>query len=640
LKSYLNKKDLFMTVKNKLLFLFSMLLFLIIVAITAVGYSNFKSASIDNYTHRLEEEASLIAHAIEQKMARNFDVLHVASKQLAIDKAGNVEVDEVLKALNSIYGEIKVLNAYVAIKSGATYSTSAKGLVPNFNAKKKKREWFMRVFNGEDNIITTPYISTEGNAVMAIAVPVRRNGTVVAALATNIKVNDITTFVNTLSENNQLFVSRKDGYIMASKSPDLIGKDLFELRPSYKQYNGDKVSQHTYEFKDQEYFVLSSKLPSLGWTVWAWDSWEEINLASNSNLKISASMAVMFILASLIIIYFVVHKVMYLPVGGEPKDIEGIVKKVASGDLISSGKLTGKETGIHAAILGMADSLKGTVVNINDTTVLLNDFSSEIATSAVEINKSSEAQMKQLEQTSSAMNEMTVAVEEVARNAQQASTSAMEAHEFSTHGIKVVQDVNTSIVNLTKGMESVQVVVNKLDTETQSVGKILDVIRGIAEQTNLLALNAAIEAARAGEQGRGFAVVADEVRNLATRTQESTSEIQDLISTLQAEARNSVELMRVNVDDAKTTLEISEQANQALRSIQQSVSTIQDMNTQIATAAEEQTLVAGEINASVVDINMLAKRTFDHSDSNASLAADLTNAAVSLDKMVSEFSVK
>lgn len=629
-----------MSAKNKVMLLFGALLSVIISILTVIGNYNFESASVDNYTNALEKQSFLLANAIEQKMNRNFDVLHVASEHLAIDNKGEIDVEEVLNVLKSLSENMGVINAYTAVKSGDTYSTSTNGLVPNFNAKKKQREWYVRVFNGENNIITTPYTSAEGDDVMAIAVPVKRGGSIVAALVTNIKIDVITSFVDKLSDNNQLFVSREDGYMLAAKYPDYIGKNLFEMRPSYKQYKDEKVSQHSYVFNGSDYFVLSSKLPGLGWTVWAWDKWENIDAASNSNLKINITIALIFILGSLAIIYFVILRIIYVPIGGEPKDIEAIVKQVASGNLISTEEPSGQETGVYAAIVKMARSLKSTVLNINDITVLLNRFSSDISSAATAVNQSSEAQMRQLEQTSSAMNEMTVTVEEVARNAQQASSSAMEAHDFSARGIKVVKDVNTSIINLAEGMERVQNVINKLDTETQSIGQILDVIKGIAEQTNLLALNAAIEAARAGEQGRGFAVVADEVRNLATRTQESTSEIEGLISTLQTEARNSVELMNVNVDDAQNTLEKSEQANQALESIQQSVSTIQDMNNLIATAAEEQTLVAGEINASVVDINMLAKRTFDNSGNNASLANELNNAASSLDIAVSKFKVK
>ena len=285
----------------------------------------------------------------------------------------------------------------------------------------------------------------------------------------------------------------------------------------------------------------------------------------------------------------------------------------------------------------MVGSLKDIIENINTSSTQLNSVSKTMSESASKVNESSESQMIQLEQTSTAMNEMTMTVDEVARNALQASTAADQANEQSNQGIAVVSDMNTNISILVNGITSVQQVMAKLEGEIDDIGSIIEVIRSISEQTNLLALNAAIEAARAGEFGRGFAVVADEVRSLANRTQASTTEIQAMINSLQNESKNSIELMQVNVNNAQMTAEKSQQANNALEEIRRSVSVIQDMNNQIATSAEEQTLVAGEINQSIVGINDIAKVTFDSSANNAKRAQELLSISIDLNKSVDVF---
>jgi methyl-accepting chemotaxis protein len=626
-----------MSAKAKMLLTIGILFTSMILLVSGVGFINFKSASVNNYTQQLDNKASLISKAVEQKMGRYLDALHIMANDIEIDESDLLNIDRTVAELHAMTNELGVLNVYVAIKSGATYSHSTDGLLTNFNAREKKREWFLRAFDGEDNIITTPYISAEGDAVMAVAVPVKRAGEVLGVLSLNLAVNQISDFIESLTAENQLYVSRSDGYLLASQDASIIGDNLFELRPSYKQYQAESRSDHRYSFDGEEYEVVSAQIGSLGWTVWAWDSWSNINSASNENLKISLLMAVLLITLALYIVYMIIVKIMYIPIGGEPKEIEAIVTKIAQGDLGSVAPASGKETGVYREILAMVDSLKAIIEHINISTIQLNSSSTELSETASGVNRNSELQMMQLEQTSTAMNEMTVTVDEVAHNALEASTAADEASTHSSQGIIIVDEMNANISTLVGGITEVQKVMNKLEGEIISIGSIIEVIRGISEQTNLLALNAAIEAARAGEQGRGFAVVADEVRSLANRTQDSTNEIQAMISSLQTESKNSVELMQVNVDNAKLTAEKSNKANQALEAIRHSISTIKDMNNQIATSAEEQTLVAGEINQSIVGINDIAKVTFESSEKNTKSSQELSNIAISLNKSVEIF---
>jgi len=248
-------------------------------------------------------------------------------------------------------------------------------------------------------------------------------------------------------------------------------------------------------------------------------------------------------------------------------------------------------------------------------------------------------QQSEIDQIATAINEMTATVQEVARSATDAASAAAQADDEANNGKNVVAQTVSSIETLAKNVESAADVIGTLEVDTTEIGGVLDVIKSIADQTNLLALNAAIEAARAGEQGRGFAVVADEVRTLASRTQESTEEINNMIGKLQSGAKNAVAVMEEGREQARTGVEQASLAGQSLNEITQSVSTINDMNTQIASAAEEQSKVAEEINRNVVNISQVADETADIVSQVTDQSAELGNLASTLNSDVERFKI-
>ncbi len=235
--------------------------------------------------------------------------------------------------------------------------------------------------------------------------------------------------------------------------------------------------------------------------------------------------------------------------------------------------------------------------------------SSRVGSAAEHTAKSVQKQHVQIDMITTAMTEMSATVHEVAKHAADAAHSAENAKNIADDGRQVVSRTVSTIDTLTQQIESAGEVIEKLEDGSQEIGQVLEVIKGIAEQTNLLALNAAIEAARAGEQGRGFAVVADEVRALAARTQESTEEIRNMIESLQKQAGEAVSAMQKGREQAQHGSEQANEAGEALEGIVQAVNMITDMNTQIATAAEEQSTVSNEINENVTDVARLAEQS-------------------------------
>ena len=256
-----------------------------------------------------------------------------------------------------------------------------------------------------------------------------------------------------------------------------------------------------------------------------------------------------------------------------------------------------------------------------------------------ETSRGADRQQHQTDDVVAAVNELAATGQEVARNTTEAADAAQNAENASNEGRSVVGKTIDAIDSLAGEVERAGEVINRLEADSEAIGGVLDVIRGIAEQTNLLALNAAIEAARAGEQGRGFAVVADEVRTLASRTQESTSEIQTMIERLQSGSQEAVKVMSKSKKDADVTVEQAAQAGASLQSISDAVAVINQMNVQIATAAEEQNAVAENINQSVVNIGEITEQTAAGAQQTASASNELNELAEHLAGMIKQFKV-
>lgn len=322
-------------------------------------------------------------------------------------------------------------------------------------------------------------------------------------------------------------------------------------------------------------------------------------------------------------------------------DALSVAERIAASDLSKEVMVSGTDEAgrLLKALAQMQTNLRSTIMQISDSSTQLASASEEMTAVTEESSRGLVAQNDEVNQAATAVTEMSAAVDEVARNAESASQDSKLTQGYTEVGQARVAQTLKSIQKLNGNVENTSEQIQGLSDRAQGISKVVEVIRAIAEQTNLLALNAAIEAARAGEQGRGFAVVADEVRALAHRTQVSTQEIEQMIAAIQNESDQAVKAMNTSKDLATESLGVAQEASTSLDQIATAIVQINERNLLIATASEEQSHVAREVDRNLVSIRELATQSAAGASQTASACGEMSKLAVNLNQLVNRFVV-
>ncbi|MEB0310284.1 methyl-accepting chemotaxis protein, partial [Pseudomonas sp. 10B1] len=316
-----------------------------------------------------------------------------------------------------------------------------------------------------------------------------------------------------------------------------------------------------------------------------------------------------------------------------------VAEDIAGGNLTKTVLIDGHDepARLLTALQVMQQNLRKTIQHISGSATQLASAAEELSVVTDEASRGLQQQNNEIEQAATAVNEMTAAVEEVARNAVSTSEASQQSNQTACVGRDRVVETVSAIQAMTQDVQTTTLLVEGLAVQGRDIGKVLDVIRSIAEQTNLLALNAAIEAARAGEAGRGFAVVADEVRALAHRTAQSTQEIEQMVAGIQNGTTEAVQSMLVNTDRTQSTLELARAAGVALEQITVAISHINERNLVIASASEEQAQVSREVDRNLVNIRDLATQSAAGAHQTSAASNELSRLALDLNGMVAKF---
>nr|WP_085689440.1 MULTISPECIES: methyl-accepting chemotaxis protein [unclassified Pseudomonas] len=504
------------------------------------------------------------------------------------------------------------------------------------------RPWYKGAESSSTSTLTEPYIdAATGQTIISIATASKKAGQSVGVVGGDLSLQ---TLIDTLSARDfsgmgYAFLVSADGKILVHPDKALVMKSLKEAYPQDTPRISSDFSEVTVDGKTRIVtFAPIKGLPSVNWYI-GLSVDKDKAFSMLSEFRTSAVVATVIAVAIIIALLGMLIRILIQPLHVMTRAMEDIAD--GEGDLTKRLTIQNQDEfgKLGTAFNRFVERIHGSIREVSSATGQVNEVALRVVAASNSSMYNSDQQASRTNSVAAAINQLGAAAQEIARNAAQASTQASDARGLAEDGQQVVDRSIKAMNQLSSMLSASSSNIESLNSKTVNIGQILEVITSISQQTNLLALNAAIEAARAGEAGRGFAVVADEVRNLAHRTQESAQQVQTMIEELQVGARESVSTMSDSQRHSQDSVDIANLAGERLNSVTQRIGEIDGMNQSVATATEEQTAVVESINVDITEINTLNQEGVENLQATLRACSDLEQQASRLKQLVGSFRI-
>ena len=585
----------------------------------------------------MQELGSLTTSNIQTWLESRIQLLQSMAQQIVADGNAPASLKRIID-LPAYTGNFQL--SYFGGADGVMFSVPAGNRAPDYDPR--ARGWYKAANAAQQTIVTEPYVAaSSGKLVITVATPVQRQGQMIGVAGADIDLSSVSAIINSLNfgGHGHAFIVSADGKILIHPDSKLVLKTLAEAYPNGAPNVSPGLKEVKFDGKTQLIsFNRVNGVPSADWYV-ALVLDKDTAFSMLSEFRTSALIAMVIAVVIIIALLGMLIRVLMQPLLTMGRAMHDIAE--GEGDLTKRLIIHGHD---EFGALGLSfnrfvERIHTSIREVSSATGQVNEVALRVVAASNSSMFNSDQQASRTNSVAAAINQLGAAAQEIAQNAALASQHSSDARSLAEDGQQVVDKTIHAMQQLSAKISDSCGNIETLNSNTVNIGQILEVITSISQQTNLLALNAAIEAARAGEAGRGFAVVADEVRNLAHRTQDSAQQVQKMIEELQVGARQAVGIMTESQRESESSVGIANQAGERLGSVTQRIGEIDGMNQSVATATEEQTAVVESINVDINEINTLNQEGVENLQATLRACADLEQQAARLKQLVGSFRI-